>query len=69
MSGPEGAENAAAAREARDAVGSPQRRTGSRTREIKAALMRYLTTEQYRERTASSRASDHDDRQDPDTSS
>jgi hypothetical protein len=62
-----GIEKAAAAREARDAVGSAQRRTGSRTGDIAAAMMRYLSSEQYRERAA---AQDTDDEQrDPDASS
>lgn len=52
MNGSEGAEKAAAGREAREAVGESQWRPGSRTSEIKAAMMRYLTTEQYRQRPA-----------------
>jgi hypothetical protein len=55
----EGVEKAAAAQEAREAVGSPHRRTGSRGDEIAAALMHYLSTEQYHDRSAP--ASDTDD--------
>lgn len=50
VNGSEGMEKAAAGREAREAVGGSQRPAGSRTSEVKAVLMRYLTTEQYRER-------------------
>jgi hypothetical protein len=46
-------EKAAAAREARDAVGG-QQSTSSRSDEVEAALMHYLATESFRERTASS---------------
>lgn len=67
MNNSDGVEKAAAAREARDAVGSSQQRSG-RTDEVKAALMHYLTTEQYRERKTSSPPAD-DERQGPDESS
>lgn len=66
MSGFEGAEKAAAAREAREAVGSSQRHTSSRTDEVKAALMHYLATEQYHEREASPHATEDDERRDSD---
>ncbi len=46
-------ENAAAAHEAREAVGHPQRHRG-RAGEVEAALIRYLATEEYRERAGTS---------------
>ena len=61
----EGVEKAAAAREAREAVGSPQRRTGSRGDVVAAALMHYLSTEQRHELKASPREPD-DEPQDSD---
>ena len=61
-------EKAAAAHEAREAAGRPQRRS-SRTDEVSAALKLYLTTEQHRERTESSRAArDSEPGQEPDES-
>lgn len=60
------AEKAAAAKEARDAVGSTQRRSGSRTDEVEAALMHYLATEQYHERGAPPHATEDDEPEDPD---
>ncbi len=53
MNSREDLERAAAAHEAREAVGG-QQRTSSRSDEVKAALMHYLATESFRERTASS---------------
>jgi hypothetical protein len=53
-------EKAAAAREAREAVGG-QQRTSSKSDEVKAALMHYLATESFRERTASSPSADDAD--------
>ena len=64
----DGVEKGAAAREAREAVGG-QQRGSSRTSEVKAALMRYLTTEQYRERTKGRHAADGDKGRDSGTSS
>lgn len=65
----EGVEKAAAAHEAREAAGRPQR-PSSRANEVEAALMHYLTTEEYRERAASSHdAADDDERPDTDESS
>jgi hypothetical protein len=55
-------EKAAAAREARDAVGSAQRHPGSRTDEVTAALKHYLSTEQYRERAEAAPDTDDDER-------
>ncbi|GAB3015404.1 hypothetical protein GCM10011376_06070 [Nocardioides flavus (ex Wang et al. 2016)] len=49
MDGFDEVEKAAAAREARDAVGARQHRT-SKSDEVEAALMRYLAGETYRER-------------------
>jgi hypothetical protein len=57
-------EKAAAAREARDAVGSAHRRAGSRGDEVAAALVHYLSTEQYHERAAAPH--DEDDAHEPD---
>jgi 1,6-anhydro-N-acetylmuramate kinase len=58
-------EKAAAAREAREAVGG-QRRTGSRSDEVEAALMHYLATESFRERPASSPSPGEGERPDAD---
>lgn len=66
MSGFEGVEKAAAAREAREAVGSSQRHTSSRTDEVEAALMHYLATEQYHEREAPPHATEDDEPRDSD---
>ena len=61
-------EKAAAAHEAREAVGGSQQRS-SRTDEVKAALMLYLSTEQHRERAESSQAAgDSEPGQEPDES-
>ena len=65
MNSHEEVEKAAAAREAREAVGG-QQRTGSKSDAVKAALMHYLATESFRERTASSPAADDGERPDPD---
>jgi hypothetical protein len=48
-------ENAAAAKEAADAVGRPHAR-GSRAGDIEAGLMRYLAAEQYHEKVEESRS-------------
>lgn len=53
-------EKAAAAHEAREAAGRPQR-PSSRTDEVAAALKLYLATEQHRERADSSRAGGDDE--------
>lgn len=62
----EGAEKAAAAHEAREAVGHPQRHRG-RAADVEAALMRYLATEEYHERVEKSRGAG-DGRPGPDES-
>jgi hypothetical protein len=62
VDGFEGVEKAAAEHEAREAVGGAQRRPGSRTSEIKSALMRYLASEQYRESVVSTHRADDDER-------
>ena len=54
----EGVEKAAAAHEAREAVGSPQRRTGNRGDVVGAALMHYLSTEEAHARATSPRDPD-----------
>lgn len=53
----EGVEKAAAAHEAREALGRPQPST-SRANEVQAALMHYLASEEHRESAASSHAAD-----------
>ena len=65
MNSHEEVEKAAAAREARDAVGG-QQRTSSKGDEVKAALMHYLATESFRERTGSSPSADKGERPDAD---
>jgi hypothetical protein len=60
-------EKAAAAREAREAVGSKHRRTGSRGDEVAAALMHYLSTEQYHERAAAPHDPDDEPRDSDET--
>jgi hypothetical protein len=57
-----GIENAATAKEARDAAGRPHPR-GARTGDIEAAMMRYLAAEQYHEKAAETRE-DEDAEQD-----
>ena len=62
----EESEKAAAAREAREAVGSSQRPTSGRGDEVRAALMHYLATEHFHERKGPPPATEDDERQDPD---
>lgn len=54
MSSFDGVEKAAAAHEARDAVGRAQRHQG-RAEQVEAALIRYLASEEYHEHAGTSR--------------
>lgn len=60
VNGFEEVEKAAVAHEAREGLGRPHPHT-SRAKDVEAALMRYLATEEYRESAASSHAADGDE--------
>ena len=65
MNSHEEIEKAAAAHEAREAVGG-QQRASSKSNEVKAALMHYLATETYRARKTSAPSADGGERPDSD---